>query len=304
MRLLDGEGGACCNRRAGKAARRVADCLGIPFVAADYAAVFTASVVEPALADLRAGLTPNPCVACNAAVKFGPLLAQARRMGAQALATGHYARLAASPAGWEMHEAAAAAKDQTYFLWPINRADLGEVLFPLGDAAAKGEVRAEAEAAGLPTAQTPESQDLCFAPDGLAALLESRPGPVVDMAGREVGRHRGQHTVTLGQRRGLGVALGRPVRVVAKDAAANTVTVAPEAPAGRRRVALARANWLAAPPGRRKGLEARIRHRGRRLPLAAASRSEVEFAAPVAVAPGQSVVVYKGSRLVGGGEAR
>ncbi|MCH7493918.1 tRNA 2-thiouridine(34) synthase MnmA, partial [bacterium] len=247
MRLMDGEGGACCNRRAGRAARRVADRLSIPFVAADYAAVFHETVVAPALADLAAGLTPNPCVSCNAEVKFGALLAQARRMGAGALCTGHYARLKAGRDGPELHESASAAKDQTYFLWPLRSADLDSVLFPLGDVKCKERVRAEALAAGLPTALAPESQDLCFAPDGLARLLAERPGAVLDTAGREVGRHRGQHTVTLGQRRGLGVALGHPVRVVAKDAQANTVTVAPGPLPGRRRVALARVNWLARP---------------------------------------------------------
>lgn len=302
MRLAS-SGGSCCNLRTGAAARRVADRLGIPFIAVDYEEEFGRAVVRPALADLAAGLTPNPCVSCNGDLKFGPLLERARRMGAAALVTGHYARISRGPQGAELHEARDKDKDQSYFLWPVRRGALARLSFPLGSAPSKAAVRRRARQAGLPTSETPESQDLCFAPDGLAALLPDSPGEVVGPDGEVVGRHHGHHTVTLGQRRGLGVALGSPHYAVGKDPATNTVTVAPARPVGSRRVDLAQANWLAPPPGESAGLEARVRHRGVRLPVERADDGAIEFSERVAVAPGQSVVVYRGTRVLGGGVA-
>lgn len=305
MRLTEGEGSSCCNIRTGQTARRVADELKIPFMAVDYSESFKKNVIDHALDNLNNGLTPNPCVECNRKVKFEELLGQAKRMGAQALATGHYSKIFKNKNSYEMHEADSQEKDQSYFLWPTLENSLKEIIFPLGDVEDKAIVREEALQGGLPTAETPESQDLCFAPEGLTKFLgKEDPGDLLDLKGRVIGQHKGHFTVTLGQRRGLGgVALGKPVYVVKKDHKTNTVTVGDKDSFSKREVCLTRVNWLSDPEKFSKKVSGRIRYRGKKRDIKKISNNKIIFEDPMTVAPGQSVVVYCGTRVIGGGVA-
>ncbi len=305
MRLTEGEGSSCCNIRTGQTARRVADELKIPFMAVDYSESFKKNVIDHALDNLNNGLTPNPCVECNRKVKFEELLGQAKRMGAQALATGHYSKIFKNKNSYEMHEADSQEKDQSYFLWPTLENSLKEIIFPLGDVEDKAIVREEALQGGLPTAETPESQDLCFAPEGLTKFLgKEDPGDLLDLKGRVIGQHKGHFTVTLGQRRGLGgVALGKPVYVVKKDHKTNTVTVGDKDSFSKREVCLTRVNWLSDPEKFSKKVSGRIRYRGKKRDIKKISNNKIIFEDPMTVAPGQSVVVYYGTRVIGGGVA-
>jgi len=219
---------SCCSAHAVRLARSVAHGMELPHFTLDLRAAFAAGVVAPFLADHAAGLTPNPCVRCNGEVRLDAMLAFADRLGAADLATGHYARV--TPDGL-LRAAADPAKDQAYMLSALAPASLARMRFPLGELR-KPAVRELARGAGLPVADKRDSQDLCFlAGTGKSAFLSrhggvrERPGAIVDRAGRSLGRHRGQHLFTIGQRKGLGVAGGEPLYVLAKDPDANTVTV-------------------------------------------------------------------------------
>ncbi|MDP1848420.1 MAG: tRNA 2-thiouridine(34) synthase MnmA [Solirubrobacteraceae bacterium] len=223
----DGER-SCCSAAAVRGARRLAHELGLPHFTLDLREEFRAGVVAPWLAEHADGLTPNPCVRCNGHVRLDAMLDFADRIGAATLTTGHYARRTGDGL---LRLAADPAKDQTYMLAALGRSSLGRLRFPLGDHT-KDDVRAIAEDAGLAVARKPESQDLCFlAGTGRATFLarhgalHERPGDIVDRDGRVVGRHRGHHGFTVGQRKGLGIAAPEPLYVVATDARANTVTV-------------------------------------------------------------------------------
>lgn len=226
----DGER-SCCSASAVRVARRVAHDLGLPHFTLDLRAEFRAGVVDPWLADHAAGLTPNPCVRCNGHVRLDAMLEFAERLGAPALATGHYART--TPDGL-VRQAVDPAKDQSYMLARLDPATTRRLRFPLGEST-KPQVRAEAERAGIAVAQKADSQDLCFlAGTGKERFLarhgaqRERPGDVVDRAGRRLGRHRGAHGYTVGQRRGLGVGgTGEPLYVLRTDVATNVVTVGP-----------------------------------------------------------------------------
>jgi tRNA-specific 2-thiouridylase len=221
---------SCCSAHAVRLARSVAHRMGLPHFTLDLRAAFAEGVVAPFVADHAAGLTPNPCVRCNGNVRLDAMLAFAGRLGAADLATGHYARV--SDDGL-LRAAADPAKDQSYMLAGLAPASVGRMRFPLGGLR-KPEVRELARGAGLPVADKRESQDLCFlAGTGKRAFLErhggprSRRGAIVDVRGRQVGEHDGQHLFTVGQRKGLGVAAEEPVFVLRKDAAANTIVVGP-----------------------------------------------------------------------------
>jgi tRNA-specific 2-thiouridylase len=227
----DGEA-SCCSAHAVRLARAVAHGMGLPHLTLNLRDAFRAGVVDPFLADHAAGLTPNPCVRCNGGVRLDAMVALADRLGAADLATGHYARVTDDGL---LRAAADAAKDQSYMLAAVAPATLARLRFPLGGLT-KPEVRALARAAGLPVADKRESQDLCFlAGTGKAAFLarhgglRDRDGAIVDRRGRELGRHRGAHHFTVGQRKGLRVAADEPLYVLATDPAANTVTVGPRA---------------------------------------------------------------------------
>ncbi len=306
--------GACCGTEAVEDARRVARALGIPHYLLDTEEEFSRTVIDRFVEAYRAGRTPVPCLACNTELKFGWLLRRARAWDATAVATGHYARLTRDPAGrYQLRRARDPRKDQTDFLWPLTQAQLAAARFPVGELT-KDEVRAYARRLGLVTADKPESQELCFVPDGdYRGFLRRRdpsifvPGPIVDRGGRQVGRHPGLANYTVGQRKGLGLSAGRALYVVDLDPATGTVTVGGAQDLERRRLLAAGVNFVAgeAPTGPVRA-EAKIRHGHVPAPATVTAleggRAEVVFDEPQrAVAPGQSVVWYQGDLVVGGG---
>lgn len=321
MRLYDAAGstasigGRCCGPRDLEDARRVAAHLGIPFYVADYEEDFNAHVVDDFVTSYAAGRTPNPCVRCNQHIKFTPLLRRARALGASALVTGHYARLVAGAPGElpALHRARDARKDQSYFLFHMPPAALSFVRFPLGELT-KDEVREAARRLGLPNADKPESQEICFVPDGdYAGFVERRAasapaaGAIVDGAGRVLGRHEGVHRFTVGQRRGIRVPGLEARYVVAIDGASGAVTVGGADELARREILVEEVTWLgrSAPT---EPLRAEVQIRYRHAPTAATlvpradGRVEVSFDAPErAPAPGQAAVFYVGDRVLGGG---
>jgi tRNA-specific 2-thiouridylase len=313
---VGGGGSRCCSLDDVEDARRVAARLGIRFYVADYADAFRREVIEPFADAYLAGRTPIPCVACNGRFKFHRLLERARALGADAVATGHYARIESDPAGGApmLLRGADPAKDQSYFLFDLGPAQLARARFPVG-ALDKAEVRARARELGLAVADKPESMEICFVPDGdYAAVVEALrpgaapgPGDLVDEAGRALGRHAGVHRFTVGQRRGLGLALGERVYVKALDARRNRVVVAPRERLAARGARLAATSWVAgAPPPAPVRARVRVRHRhdgaDARIEPGGAGVATVRFDAPVeAVTPGQAAVFYDGERVLGGG---
>jgi tRNA-specific 2-thiouridylase len=297
---------SCCSANAVRLARSVAHRMGLPHFTLDLRAAFAAGVVAPFLADHAAGLTPNPCVRCNGDVRLDAMLAFARRLGAGELATGHYARVTADGL---LRAAADPGKDQSYMLAALAPASLARLRFPLGELR-KPQVRELARAAGLPVADRRESQDLCFlAGTGKSAFLarhgglRERPGAVLDGAGRTVGRHRGQHLFTIGQRKGLGVAAPEPLYVLAKDRAANTVTVGARAALATTEVAV-RDAVLHRPAARVDRVKLRYRTEPLRCRVRAAAggRLELELSEPVdGAAPGQLACLMRGDVIVGHG---
>jgi tRNA-uridine 2-sulfurtransferase len=281
--------------------------MGLPHFTLDLRAAFADGVVAPFLADHAAGLTPNPCVRCNGNVRLDAMLAFADRLGAEELATGHYARVTGDGL---LRAAADPAKDQSYMLAALAPASLARMRFPLGELR-KLQVREIAREAGLPVADKRESQDLCFlAGTGKSAFLarhggiRERPGAIVDRAGRALGRHRGQHLFTIGQRKGLGVAGEEPLYVLAKDRDANTVTVGTRAELATTEV-LVRDAVL-----HRPGTEVdRVKLRYRTVPLPCrvvptsdGGRLALQLAEPVdGAAPGQVACLMRGDAIVGHG---
>ncbi len=289
-------------------AAEVCASLGIPHVVIDLADDFRAQVVEPFCDAYASGMTPNPCVRCNERVKFGLLAARVRELGVPALATGHYARLARDASGVWLERAADAGKDQSYFLYRVGPGTLGTLEFPLGDLT-KAEVRRMAAGRGLPTASRRESQEVCFTRDHVRLVATRHPealvgGPITDGAGAVLGTHRGIARYTVGQRKGLGIGgPDGPYEVLRLDAARNAVVVGP---AGGTRVAsvtLVEGVWRLG-EGEHDVL-AQVRYRTRPAPATVrpvAAGLEVVFAHERdPLAPGQSVVMYRGDRVVGGG---
>jgi tRNA-specific 2-thiouridylase len=304
------EKGRCCAPEDQHLARRVADHLGIAHYTFDRRELFRREVVDPFVDAYLDGETPSPCVACNRSVKLRELLPLADRLGAAVIATGHYARVLRDERGVaRLHRGRDAHKDQSYFLHMLEAGELARLVLPLGDST-KEEVRAEAFARGLPGAGKGESQELCFVPTGrydafVAARADGRlrPGPIVDREGREVGRHAGLHAFTIGQRKGLGVALGKPAFVVGLDACTGAVHLGDEPDLLAASATLDAGTWnddVVFP------LEAtvrvRARHDGEAATLERAGDGiRVRFHEPVrAVSPGQIAVVYRGDRVLGG----
>jgi tRNA-specific 2-thiouridylase len=317
MRLYDARGtiagsGRCCGPRDVEDARAVCRHLNIPFYVIDLEEDFRTAVVDDFVAAYLGGETPNPCVKCNQHIKFTPLLERARAIGADVLVTGHYARIERDADGrWGLHRGVDPAKDQSYFLFAMPGHELGAVRFPLGGMG-KDEVRAAARAAGLPNADKPESQEICFVPDGdyagfVAAEAVRRgrgaaPGAIVDQAGAVVGRHDGVHHFTVGQRRGLGnLATRERVYVTAIDVAAARVVVGPREAAARAELPVRDVRWLVPPGASTRRLAVQVRHRGEAVPAEVAVDGTVRFDLPQLAAPGQAAVFYDGDRVVGGG---
>ena len=303
--------GSCCSPEDIDDARHVADALGIPFYVSDVEELFKNKVINPFVQSYLNGRTPIPCVSCNQDVKFGFLLERARALGAK-LATGHYARIATRPDGKrELLKARDDAKDQSYFLFTLKQDELADLVFPLGELT-KVEARAVAERHRLPTAQKPESMEICFVPDGdYRGLVEKvageQPGGTfVDTAGKTLGAHDGVHGFTVGQRRGLGLASSEPKYVKSIDPATRQVVVGAEDEIYTQRFALLQPTWVSgeAPFDQRFSVRIRHRHAGASGRLAKDPRGFLEVAldAPArAVSPGQAAVIYDGDRVLGGG---
>jgi tRNA-specific 2-thiouridylase len=305
----------CCTIEDAGDARRVADHLGIPFYVWDMAERFQAEVVDDFVAEYAAGRTPNPCLRCNERIKFAALLDKAVALGFDAVATGHYARIVERGDGLrELHRAIDAAKDQSYVLGVLEQDQLARAFFPLGDST-KTQIRAEAADRGFAVARKPDSHDICFIPDGdtkgyLTRALGRREGELVDESGQAIGTHGGSYAFTIGQRRGLGLdrsALdGRPRFVVGIDAPANRVVIGTEELLGVGVIVGDRAHWCGPAPEGKVRVGAQVRAHGAEVPATAWVTTsdglgvEVRLDARIrGVAPGQAVVLYDGTRVVG-----
>jgi len=308
----------CCSVADAADARLVAATLGIPLYICNFQREFR-RVMDYFVRECAAGRTPNPCVRCNDWLKFGRLFDHADALGADVVASGHHARVEQGPDGPRLLRGVDARKDQSYVLFGLPRRILARLALPIGELS-KDRVRELARQLGLPVHDKPDSQEICFVPDGdHVRFVESRrpelraAGAVVDLQGRVVGEHQGQHRFTLGQRRRLGVALGRPVYVVDKDPRTNTVVVGEQADLWMRTLEAGEVNWLAAPPAGPFRALAQVRAHSAAAPALVeldlqADELRVRFEAPQRpTAPGQAVVCYDAedpARVLGGGWIR
>jgi tRNA-specific 2-thiouridylase len=311
--------GACCAGQDIHDARRVAEAMGFPHYVLDYENMFREAVIDEFADAYLAGATPVPCIRCNERVKFKDLLATAKDLDADCMATGHYIQRKMGPEGAELHCAADAARDQSYFLFSTKQEQLDYLRFPLGHLASKAETRALAAKYGLSVADKPDSQDICFVPNGnYASVIEklrpgaADPGEIVDMDGQVLGDHRGVIHYTIGQRRGLGIGgLGDPLYVIRLDPETRRVVVGPKEALSTRTVPVREINWIG--DGGFDDMTERsvsVRIRSTRPPRPAvirplsATEAMVELLDPEeGVSPGQACVFYEtgGSRILGGG---
>ncbi len=311
--------GACCAGRDIHDARRVAEAMGFPHYVLDYESQFRDSVIDEFADAYLAGATPVPCIRCNERVKFRDLMETARDLGADCMATGHYIQRKIGALGPELHRAADPVRDQSYFLFSTTPKQLDYLRFPLGHLETKAETRSLAARHGLSVADKPDSQDICFVPDGnYARVIEklrpgaAEPGEIVDLDGHVLGRHDGVIHYTIGQRKGLGIGgLAEPLYVVRLDPEARRVVVGPKAALATRTVPVREVNWLGdAPFTSCPEWVLEVKLRSTRPPAPAlvrplsATEAEVELLSPEqGVSPGQACVFYapRSSRVLGGG---
>jgi len=314
FRLHDGERGSrsCCSPDTVLFARDTAHRMGLPHFTLNLKELFNKRVMRDFVGSYAAGETPNPCVSCNAHVKFHAAAFLADRLGVEHVATGHYARIVEEPAGAgaTMARPVDARKDQTYVLWPVPKELLARTLFPLGEYR-KEKVRCIAEERGLAVAYTPESQDICFIPDGdyrgfVRKKVSAEPGEIVDSGGRTIGRHAGVVDFTVGQRRGIGVSAPTPLYVTEVRPDQKQVVVGRKKDLEVREVRVGDLNWFLDPS---EAESVQVRYNGDPVPCEVESAGGGEWVAHLSepalgVAPGQSAVFYKGERVVGGGVVR
>jgi tRNA-specific 2-thiouridylase len=306
--------GTCCTIDDLHDARRVAARIGIPHYIVNFERQFADTVIANFVTEYSSGRTPIPCVHCNGDLKFATLVARAEGMDAEFVATGHYARVDLDPASgrYRLKRGSDPARDQSYFLFTLDQAQLSHAMFPIGDLD-KAAVREQARELGLDVAGKPDSHEICFVADGdHAAFLERQApmagaGAIRDTSGAVIGRHEGVHRFTVGQRKGLGLSSPIPLYVVGIDAGANSVTVGPKDALDRTELTASGVNWISgAAPEAGLRVTARIRHRHREAAATIEPRPDarvhVTFDEPQsAVAPGQAVVFYDGEIVVGGG---
>lgn len=302
----------CCSLDDVLDAGRVAKKLGIPFEVIDMRAEFKEQVIDYFIAEYAAGRTPNPCIRCNDLIKFDVLLKKAREMGAELLATGHYARVSEDGSGRKrLLTGLDPAKDQSYFLFTLTWEQLQQIVFPVGQLE-KTDVRKLAAEYALPVAQKHESQEICFIPDNdYVKFLENhgvaqKPGDIVTSDGSVIGRHAGVHRYTVGQRKGLGIAWKQPLHVCAIDTEQNRVVVGEREELATSVLTAARATWSRPPAENEFRAACRIRYRHQpalcRVVMLAGDRFEVYFDNPqTSVTPGQAAVLYDGEKVLGGG---
>jgi tRNA-specific 2-thiouridylase len=303
----------CCTVSDAEDARRVAAQLDIPYYVLDYTGDFRHGVVERFIGDYLDGRTPNPCVECNRTVKFSRLMSQAEEFGCDLLVTGHYARTNFSDGRWQLMRSKDRQKDQSYVLYMLGQQQLARVRFPVGDQD-KAETRRHAAALGLRTAHKPESQDICFVGrDDYRNFLRRNapaaisPGAIVDTAGQVVGRHEGIAGFTIGQRKGLGVAVGEPRFVVGLQPATSTVVLGNRNDLLVGRMEVGQVSWVGGDPPPMRPIQVKVRYHSDPIHAAIDVADEdgqvgVEFEEPqAAVAPGQAAVFYRGDEVLGGG---
>ena len=302
----------CCSVEDTDDARRVCQVIGAPHYVQNFEREFTEHVVDYFVREYDRGRTPHPCLACNDKIKFDFFLRRAMFLDADHIATGHYARIRRSSGGYDLLKGADSGKDQSYVLFTLSQEELGRLLLPIGEYP-KSEIRRIAAEAGLPVADKPDSQEICFIPDGdyrkfVGSRAQRRPGEIVDVDGSVLGKHPGVQFFTIGQRRGIGLEgnTGSPRYVLDIDAATNRVTVGPEDALYRERLWVSRVNYTTGePPSGAVRVNARIRYKASDASATLTPNgdwAEVRFDEPQrAVTPGQPVVFYDGDRVIGGG---